>query len=87
MLDKKQSIKQEESKTENNDNCISYKQETEKFYQIDEVNKFREEAFTEGLLKGYDIGYQRGQEHGSQRGLDLYLIQNRGTDGFDSSDK
>lgn len=81
MLDEKRSI-EEESKTRNN-----YKQETEKFYRIDEVNKFREEAFTEGLLKGYDIGYQRGQEHGSQRGLDLYLIQNRGTDGFDSSDK
>lgn len=81
MSDEKRSI-EEESKTRNN-----YKQETEKFYQIDEVNKFREEAFTEGLLKGYDIGYQRGQEHGSQRGLDLYLIQNRGTDGFGSSDK
>ena len=82
MSDKKQSIKQEESKTKNNDN-----QGTVRYYQIDEVNKFREEAFTEGLLKGYDIGYQRGQEHGSQRGLDLYLIQNRETSGSDSSDK
>ncbi len=82
MPDKKQSIKQEESKTKNNGG-------EEAVFSITkgEVNKFREEAFTEGLLKGYDIGYQRGQEHGSQRGLDLYLIQNRGTDGFGSSGK
>lgn len=74
MPDKKQSIKQEESKTKNNDG-----ENTVRYYQIDEVNELREEAFEEGLLKGYDIGYQRGQEHGSQRGLDLYLIQNRET--------
>ena len=82
MSDKTQSIKQEESKTKNND-----EQGTVRYYQLDEVNKFREEAFTEGLLKGYDIGYQRGQEHGSQRGLDLGLIQNRETDRLGSSGK